>query len=192
MVCGICNSADHNRRTCPFNVDKDGRKVQAKVARKRKKKVKKNPILDISNIVYVIFDLETNGLSRHYNDIIEISATVTDETGAPTGVPFYSKCRPVAPVGYSQSIHGISDAMLKNEKLFDIVGKNFMEWIQMKTKVDEKVCMVAYNGSKFDLPFLYTCCDRYSVPISSRIFFKLDPLQIVNNITLHPIPQNKK
>ena len=155
---------------------------------KKKEESKKKPILDISNIVYVIFDLETNGLSRHYNDIIEISATVTDETGTPTGVPFYSKCRPVAPVGYSQSIHGISDAMLKNEKSFDIVGKNFMEWIQTKTKVDEKVCMVAYNGSKFDLPFLYTCCDRYSVPISSRIFFELDPLQIVNNIALDPIP----
>lgn len=101
----VCKSTEHNKRTYPLNVDKDGVRLVQKIARKRENffdKNQKNPILDLSNIVYILFDLETNGLSCHYNDIVEISATLADESGAPITEPFYSKCRPVRPVGYLQ------------------------------------------------------------------------------------------
>ena len=52
--------------------------------------------------------------------------------------------------------------------------------------------MVAYNGSRFDFPFLFACCNRYAVKYSVRILYELDPLQIVNSLTLNPIPRNKK
>ena len=74
-----------------------------------------------------MFDLETNGLGRHYNDIIEIFAMVTDANGTASPNSFYSKCKPMRGVGFLEKIHGISNDMLKNEKLFDVVGQKLMD-----------------------------------------------------------------
>ena len=41
MACSICKSIEHNRRTYPFNVEKDGNKLVQKVARIREGKVDK-------------------------------------------------------------------------------------------------------------------------------------------------------
>ena len=82
--------------------------------------------------------------------------------------------------------------MLKSEKLFDKVGVRFMKWIDDNTLQSDKVCLVAYNGGQFDFSFLRSCCQRYKVMYSKRIFFELDPLSIYKKIPLTPIPVNKK
>ena len=131
MVCGKCGSTGHNSRTCKATeaVVASYRPKKPKQSKKKtnasKKKKKPGKVVDSSKLVYVLFDLETNGLSRYYNDIVEISASVLDTTSA-----FYSKCRPVSSVGYSEKIHGLSDAVLKKEDLFDVVGGKFMNWLE--------------------------------------------------------------
>ena len=147
----------------------------------------------MSNIVYCLFNLETNGLGKHFNDIIEMYALLTSTDGiATTHPPFYSKCKPMRGVGYTEQIHGISDKMLLTEKLFDVVGANFMHWLNLNTEDSQTICLVAYNGNRFDVPFLLCCCDRYAVAVSPRIFYSLDPLKIIQSLVWSPIPQNKK
>ena len=45
---------------------------------------------------------------------------------------------------------------------------------------------------RFDFPFLVSCCDRYVVKLFENIIHTLDPFEVVNSITLAPIPHNKK
>ena len=117
---------------------------------------------------------------------------VTDANGTASANSFYSKCKPTMGVGFSEKIHGISNAMLKNEKLFDVVGQEFMNWVDVNTKDDSTVCLVAYNGATFDFPFLLACLERYNISVSKKIKYTLDPLKIIRNIPWDPIPCNKK
>ena len=80
----------------------------------------------MTNIIYCIYNLETNGCSVYYDDIIEMYALLIDKKINQITDPFYSKCRPVKSIGYTEQIHGISDEILKNEKLFDVVSQQPM------------------------------------------------------------------
>ena len=65
MACDICNSKEHNRRTCPFNVDKDGKKLVRKV-------VKDAPITDDRE--KLLLDIIDEGIIGNVIDLV-ISAT---------------------------------------------------------------------------------------------------------------------
>ena len=145
------------------------RKKAAKMEKKGKKKVVKK--IDSTHIVYIILDMKTNGLNRHYNDIIELSATYVDNTGVvmPNEDTFHCRCRPMKSVGHTQKNHGISDDMLKDEELFDVVGPGFMEWLKETMPDGRSICMVAYNGNNFHFPFPQTCCERYAVNFFEKI-----------------------
>ena len=67
-----------------------------------------------------------------------------------------------------------------------------MNWVDERTSPTDQICQVAYNGARFDFPFLLACCKRYNVLVSPQIIYSLDPLKIGNNILFHPIPSNKK
>lgn len=84
----------------------------------------------------VVFDLETTGLSPEKDGIVEIGALrivggQLDET-----LKFETLVRPTTPTGApmlihprAQAIHGISNAMVRNERTIAEVLPDFLEWV---------------------------------------------------------------
>ena len=74
----------------------------------------------MSNIVFL--DTETTGLNPRRDRIVEIAAIEFSETFKPLRV-FHEYLDPECPVGFSEKIHGLSDAFLAGRKRFaDIAG----------------------------------------------------------------------
>ena len=49
----------------------------------------------------------------------------------------------------------------------------------------------AYNGHKFDVPFLIAACERYKVTMNQNVTYYCDPLEITRSLVLHPIPSDR-
>jgi len=96
---------------------------------------------------YVVFDLETTGISPMTDEVVEISAIkvkdgeVVDE--------FSTLVNPGRPIPYGASaVNGITDDMVANSPGFEEVFEQFLEFI------GEEV-LVGHNIASFDLGFLY-------------------------------------
>lgn len=99
----------------------------------------------ISN--YIVFDLETTGISVVSDKIIEISALkvlngqVVDE--------FTTLVNPLRPIPHAASmVNGITDDMVAEAPVFDEIFAEFMEFIG-------DLVLVGHNIHSFDLKFLY-------------------------------------
>lgn len=102
---------------------------------------------------YVLYDLETTGISCTYDEIIEISALkvrngiVVDE--------FSELVNPGRSIPYEASIvNNITDEMVADAPLFEAVLPLFLEFI------GEDV-LVGHNINSFDMKFIYRDCERY-------------------------------
>jgi len=102
--CGLCGSLGHDKRNCPTapavnpadppkncpkraNNNQDVVEKQQSKRRKQKKTNADNWEYDLSNAIYVVFDLETTGFLRQRDYIIEISAEIILPTGSYNPVP---------------------------------------------------------------------------------------------------------
>lgn len=114
----------------------------------------------ISN--YVLFDLETTGLSPENDAIIEISALkvsngeVVDE--------FSTLVNPCRHIPYSaSSVNGIMDDMVKDAPAIDIALKNFISFIGDSI-------LVGHNIKRFDMGFIQRdAVNIFGKPISNEI-----------------------
>lgn len=102
---------------------------------------------------YVVFDLETTGISCQTDEVIEISAIrvrdgkVVDE--------FSSLVNPGREIPYFASkVNGITDQMVCNAPYFEEVLASFIEFIGEDT-------LVGHNIHSFDIKFIYRDCGRY-------------------------------
>ena len=102
---------------------------------------------------YVLFDLETTGISRNTDEVIEISAVkvrngrVIDE--------FSQLVNPGKLIPYAASmVNNITNQMVKNAPHFDQVLRYFVNFIENDTLVGHNIC-------SFDMPFIYRDCERY-------------------------------
>ena len=102
---------------------------------------------------YVIFDLETTGVSCNSDDVVEISAikviggVVVDE--------FTTLVNPGRPIPYHASeVNGITDDMVKDSPFFEEVLFDFLEF------VGDSV-LVGHNIHTFDMKFLYRDAERF-------------------------------
>jgi len=100
--------------------------------------------------VIVSFDLETTGLDRYHDHIIQISACIhgTDFTFD----RFVRTNRTFSPE--AARMHQAIIPQLKSEKYFDEVSKDFFDWIEQNARGKE-VILIAHNGFHFDFPVLY-------------------------------------
>ena len=96
---------------------------------------------------YVVFDLETTGLSSHYDKVIEISALkvrnheVVEE--------FSSLVNPGQHIPeVATDVNGITDDMVSDAPGFRHVLQDFSAFA-------EEMVLVGHNIHRFDLPFLY-------------------------------------
>ncbi len=104
---------------------------------------------------FVVFDLETTGLSPQKERIIEISA-VKVQQGKCTET-FSRLVNPKEPIPYRiEQLTSISDAMVESAPAIEEALPEFMEF--------SKDCVMVAHNASFDMSFLETNCERLSIP----------------------------
>lgn len=102
---------------------------------------------------YVIFDLETTGISCNYDEIIEISAVKVRDRKVTA--EFSQLVNPGRPIPYAASmVNHITDAMVADAAGLAEVLPQFLGFI-------EDDVLVGHNIGSFDMKFLYRDCQRY-------------------------------
>lgn len=102
---------------------------------------------------YVVFDLETTGISPYNDEVVEISGIkVTDGTIVDE---FSSLVNPGRPIPWAaSSVNGITDDMVKDSPTFEEVFEQFLLWAG-------DFILVGHNIHSFDMKFLYRDAERY-------------------------------
>lgn len=102
---------------------------------------------------YVLYDLETTGISSNYDEVIEISALkvrdgkIVDE--------FDELVNPMRPIPYAASaVNHITNEMVAAAPVFSVVLEEFLDFA-------EDDVLVGHNIHNFDMKFLYRDCERY-------------------------------
>lgn len=102
---------------------------------------------------YVIFDLETTGISCKCDEIIEISAVKVSKGEV---VAEYSRLvNPKKSIPYAASaVNHITNDMVANEPTFEEILPEFLEFIGDNV-------LVGHNIKTFDMKFIYRDCEKY-------------------------------
>lgn len=102
---------------------------------------------------YVVFDLETTGVSPYNDEVIEISAVKARK--GKVVEEFSELVNPKRTIPFAASrVNNITDDMVSNAPFFDEVLRHFLEF------VGEDV-LVGHNIQSFDMKFIYRDCARY-------------------------------
>lgn len=102
---------------------------------------------------YVVFDLETTGVSPYNDEVIEISAVKARK--GKVVEEFSQLVNPKRTIPFAASrVNNITDDMVSDAPFFDEVLRNFLEF------VGEDV-LVGHNIQSFDMKFIYRDCERY-------------------------------
>ena len=102
---------------------------------------------------YVVFDLETTGVSPYNDEVIEISAVKARK--GKVVEEFSELVNPKRTIPFATSrVNNITDDMVSDAPFFDEVLGHFLEF------VGEDV-LVGHNIQSFDMKFIYRDCERY-------------------------------
>ena len=102
---------------------------------------------------YVLFDLETTGISCETDDVIEISAVKV--VGGKIVDEFSTLVTPGRPIpAQASAVNGITDEMVRNSPRFDAALRDFLEF------AGDSV-LVGHNVQMFDLKFIRRDAKRY-------------------------------
>ncbi|WP_235427128.1 PolC-type DNA polymerase III [Cohnella kolymensis] len=134
---------------------------------------------NLAEATYVVFDIETTGLSVVNNKIIEL-AGVKIKDGQEIG-RFATFINPHEPIPYNiQQLTNINDEMVKDAPELEPKLKEFIEFI-------EDAVLVAHNA-RFDNGFMQEACKRHGLPpIQNPV---LDTLELARY--LHPTMKNHR
>lgn len=127
---------------------------------------------------FVVFDLETTGLSAVYDTIIELAAVKIK--GGNIIDKFESFANPHHPLSATTiDLTGITDDMVRNAPEVEEVIRNYHEW------AGDHI-MVAHNAS-FDMGFLYVAYKKYGISMKHAT---IDTLELAR--MLHPELKNHR
>lgn len=115
---------------------------------------------------YVVFDLETTGLSPKYAEIIEIGAIRVKNGDVVSRFQTYVKPSVRIPYQITQ-LTGISDDTVKNAPSIETAMRSFLEYIGNDV-------LFAHN-SAFDMRFVCTVCMMMGVTLNNTV---LDSLKL--------------
>lgn len=102
---------------------------------------------------YVVFDLETTGVSPYNDEVIEISAVKARK--GKVVEEFSELVNPKRTIPFAASrVNNITDDMVSDAPFFNEVLRHFLEF------VGEDV-LVGHNIQSFDMKFIYRDCERY-------------------------------
>lgn len=121
--------------------------------------------LDAKKRRYVVFDVETTGLTLRNNRIIEIGAV--EINGGLLGKEFHSLIDIRKPVPKAAlKIHGITTSMLTGQPGVEEVMTTFLQFIRGSI-------LVAHNA-EFDMSFLRSECTRLGLSVNNRCLCTLN------------------
>lgn len=96
---------------------------------------------------YVVFDLETTGLSSRFDQVVEISAVkVRDHEAVEEFSTLVNPGRPIPLM--ASDVNGITDEMVAD-------APGFQEALEKFSAFAGEMVLVGHNIYRFDLPFLY-------------------------------------
>ncbi len=102
---------------------------------------------------YVIFDLETTGISPRNDEVVEISAIKV--IGGKVVEEFSTLVNPQRPIPFqATNVNGITDDMVKDAPTFDVALKDFIEFAG-------DMILVGHNIHAFDMKFICRDAKRY-------------------------------
>ncbi|MBR1696687.1 MAG: 3'-5' exonuclease [Anaerovibrio sp.] len=102
---------------------------------------------------YVVFDLETTGISCYEDSVVEISAVKV--IGGMVEDEFSSLVNPRRSIPYAASrVNGITDDMVADAPTFDKVLAEFID-------LTEGMTLVGHNIHSFDLKFIYRDSEKF-------------------------------
>jgi len=127
--------------------------------------------VSLDDATYVVFDVETTGLSAVYDTIIELAA-VKIHNGEIID-RFERFANPHHPLSATTiELTGITDEMVKDAPNIDIVLREFKEWM-------EDGILVAHNAS-FDMGFIQMGFKKYEIGITENGV--IDTLELARNL----------
>jgi len=92
---------------------------------------------------FVVYDLETTGLSPHCDEVVEIAA-VTLDRGQRVGAPFHTLVRPSRRISReAQKVHGISQEEVRDAPPMEVVLPQFLAYLG-------DAILVGHNVALFD------------------------------------------
>ena len=107
---------------------------------------------------FVIFDLETTGLSPHDCEIIQIAATRFRNGEVVVGDEFFSYCRPAGPISrFISDYTGITDRDVRD-------APRPIEMLERFSRYVGDSVIMAHNGHRFDIKFLEATCHQHQAP----------------------------
>jgi len=122
----------------------------------------------------VFFDLETTGLSKTNDRIVEIAMTKINPDKSRED--FYSRVNPGIEIPkVASDIHGILNSDLENEPDFKSISNEVFEFI--------KGCdLGGFNIHRFDVPFLFEEFGRCGIMLNTRSIDIVDPFVIIRKM----------
>ena len=127
--------------------------------------------MNLSEATYVVFDVETTGLSAIYNDLIQVAASKMYKGNIIA--EFDEFINPGHPLSaFTTELTGITDDHVKNAKPLVQVLKEFQEFCQ-------DTVLVAHNAS-FDVGFMNANYERHGLPRITQPV--IDTLEFARNL----------
>ncbi len=137
----------------------------------------------------IVIDIETTGLSKTENEILEVAAIVY-ENGEEVEV-FHQLVKPRGSIPYIiTKLTGITDKMVAHSKAEGVVLTELSNFIN-KANCQR---VMGFNSKSFDIPFILTrgeClgvnfnfpADHYDVLVQAKNLYKVNPLPGYNYVT---------
>ncbi len=117
---------------------------------------------------YVVFDLETTGISWKYDEVVEISAVkVGNHQVVSEFTALVNPKRRIPP--RASQVNGITDDMVADAPVFEAVLPDFLAFVG-------DAVLVGHNIHAFDLKFIYRDCERYVGTLPANDY--VDTLQL--------------
>ena len=127
--------------------------------------------MDLSEATYVVFDVETTGLSAIYNDLIQVAASKMYKGNIVA--EFDEFINPGHPLSaFTTELTGITDDHVKNAKPLVQVLKEFQEFCK-------DTVLVAHNAT-FDVGFMNANYERHGLPRITQPV--IDTLEFARNL----------
>ncbi|MDU3840161.1 MAG: exonuclease domain-containing protein, partial [Streptococcus mitis] len=127
--------------------------------------------MDLSEATYVVFDVETTGLSAIYNDLIQVAASKMYKGNFIA--EFDEFINPGHPLSaFTTELTGITDDHVKNAKPLEQVLQEFQEFCK-------DTVLVAHNAT-FDVGFMNANYERHGLPKISQPV--IDTLEFARNL----------
>ena len=116
----------------------------------------------------LFYDLETTGLSRNYNEILNIAAIVYNDETDSIEAEFNRYIKPKEAISWNITrLTGITNEMVKNCSNEGLTLYEFTEWVRHQNCS----AVAGHNIIMFDIPWIDTKCKKYTIenPLPSYV-----------------------